>query len=60
MKFRFLALLAALSLVLLLILVAPTFFDHDDPSQTLLMETNKGTIRIRLMHDLAPNHAERL
>ena len=56
MTVRFLVLLAALPLVLSVSALA----GHDDPSQTLVMETNKGTIRIRLMHDLAPNHAERL
>jgi peptidylprolyl isomerase len=56
MTARFLALLAAL----LLAFSAPAIADHDDPAQTLVMETSKGTIRIRLMHDLAPNHAERM
>ena len=57
---RFLALLAALPLILPLALSAPVLAGHNDPSQTLVMETSKGTIRIRLMHDLAPKHAERL
>ncbi len=60
MTVRFFTLLTALPLILPLALSAPVLAGHDDPSQTLVMETSKGTIRIRLMHDLAPNHAERL
>lgn len=57
---RFFTLLAALPLILQLTLSTLALADHDDRSQTLVMETNKGTIRIRLMHDFAPRHAERL
>ncbi len=60
MTARFLALLAALQLIAPLALSGPALAGHDDPSQTLVMETNKGTIRTRLMHDFAPNHVERL
>ncbi len=60
MTSRFFALLAALPLILPLAFSAPALSDHEDPSQTLVMETSKGTIRIRLAHDFAPKHAERL
>ena len=60
MTIRFPALLAALPLILPLAYSAPALAGHDDPSQTLVMETSKGTIRIRLMHDFAPKHVERL
>ena len=60
MTSRFFALLAALPLVMPLAFSAPALAGHDDPAQTLVMETSKGTIRIRLMHDFAPKHTERL
>ena len=60
MTARLFALLAALPLIAPLALSAPALAGHDDPVQTLVMKTSKGTIRIRLMHDMAPKHAERL
>lgn len=60
MTARFFALLAALPLILPLAFSTAAPAGDDDPSKTLVMETSKGTIRIRLMHDQAPKHAERL
>jgi peptidylprolyl isomerase len=60
MTVRLFAFFATLPLILPLAYSAPALAGHDDPSQTLVMETSKGTIRIRLMHDFAPKHAERL
>ena len=48
MTARFLALLAALSLILPLALPAPVLAGHDDPSQTLVMETSKGDLAMAL------------
>jgi peptidylprolyl isomerase len=33
---------------------------HDDPENTLILETTPGTIVIKLRTDVAPGHAERL
>ena len=33
---------------------------HDDPENTLILETTPGTIVIKLRADVAPGHAERL
>ncbi len=55
---RILALLAAL------VLAAPAQIDQalaqSDPQNTLVLETTKGPVVIRLRNDIAPNHAARL
>ncbi len=59
--FAFLAVLPLIApLIAPLALSGPALAGHDEASQTLVMVTNKGTIRIRLAHDFAPKHAERL
>jgi peptidylprolyl isomerase len=51
---RFAALVAAF------LFAAPAFAQTADPQNTLVLETTKGPITIRLRADLAPKHAERL
>src|SRR5262245_12577208 len=52
---RLLAVLAAL------VCAGPAFAQQKpDPQNTLLLETTKGNVVIRLRDDLAPKHAERL
>jgi len=52
--------LAALAFVCLLALGAPVLAQSADPQNTLVLETTKGKVVIRLRPDLAPHHAERL
>jgi peptidylprolyl isomerase len=41
-------------------MVAMAASKHDDPENTLILETTPGTIVIKLRTDVAPGHAERL
>src|SRR5215204_499298 len=52
--------LAAAFAVATLALSAPAFAQDNDPANTLVMETSKGPVTIRLRPDLAPQHTERL
>jgi len=55
-----------LAVVLALVCVAPAFAQAPklpagaDPQNTLVVDTTKGRIVIKLRSDLAPKHAERL
>ena len=51
---RILAVLGAL------LFAGPAFAQQGDPQNTLVLDTTKGQIVIRLRTDLAPRHAERL
>ncbi|NJL07667.1 MAG: peptidylprolyl isomerase [Methylacidiphilales bacterium] len=52
----------ALALVLALILSMPAVAQTlpPDPENTVVLETTKGRVVIRLHNDIAPNHAERI
>jgi peptidylprolyl isomerase len=43
-----------------MLFAAPAFAQEADPENTLLLETQNGTVTIRLRPDIAPNHVERL
>ena len=51
---------AALAFLCLFALIAPASAQNADPQNTLILETTKGRVVIRLRPDLAPKHAERL
>lgn len=51
---------AAFVLVYLFAFVSPAFSQSADPQNTIILETTKGQIVIRLRPDLAPKHAERI
>ncbi|HWK86491.1 MAG TPA: peptidylprolyl isomerase [Xanthobacteraceae bacterium] len=49
-----------LAFLCLLSFAAPASAQNADPQNTLILETTKGRVVIRLRPDLAPKHAERL
>ena len=51
---------AALALLITLALAPTAHAQHADPQNTLVIETTKGRVVIRLRADLAPQHAARL
>ena len=51
---RILAVLAALVFAL------PAYAQQSDPQNTIVLETTKGNVVIRLRNDIAPGHAERI
>lgn len=51
---RLLAMLAAI------LCAAPAAAQKSDPQNTIVLETTKGNVTIRLRPDLAPKHAERI
>ena len=51
---------AALAFLCLFALISPASAQTADPQNTLILETTKGRVVIRLRPDLAPKHAERL
>ena len=57
-----LAALVLLSLVAFVPAASAQLFGQEksDPQNTLVLETTKGRVVIRLRNDLAPKHAERL
>lgn len=52
--------LAALVFLLVFALAPAAFAQNSDPHDTLILETTKGAVVIRLRPDLAPKHAERI
>jgi cyclophilin family peptidyl-prolyl cis-trans isomerase len=52
--------LAALAFICLFAFVLPASAQTADPQNTIILETTKGKVVIRLRPDLAPKHAERL
>jgi peptidylprolyl isomerase len=50
----------ALAFLCLFALIAPAHAQNADPQNTLILETTKGRVVIRLRPDLAPKHAERM
>lgn len=50
----------ALAFLCLFAFAAPASAQNADPQNTLILETTKGRVVIRLRPDLAPKHAERL
>src|SRR5262245_35808514 len=48
------------ALVAALVFAAPAAFAQSDPQNTLVLETTKGNVVIRLRNDVAPQHAERM
>ena len=51
---RILAVLAALVFAL------PAYAQQSDPQNTIVLETTKGNVVIKLRNDIAPGHAERI
>ena len=51
---------AALAFLCLFAFVYPSFAQTVDPQNTLILETTKGKVVIRLRPDIAPKHAERM
>ena len=49
-----------LALVVALVCAAPALAQTTDPQNTVLIDTTKGRIVIKLRNDLAPKHAERI
>ena len=49
-----------LAVVVALVFAAPAIAQVSDPQNTVLIDTTKGRIVIKLRNDLAPKHAERI
>ena len=49
-----------LAIVVALACAMPALAQTNDPQNTVLLDTTKGRIVIKLRNDLAPNHAERI
>jgi peptidylprolyl isomerase len=49
-----------LAIVVALVCAAPAIAQVSDPQNTVLLDTTKGRIVIKLRNDLAPKHAERI
>jgi peptidylprolyl isomerase len=49
-----------LAIVVALVCAAPAIAQVSDPQNTVQLDTTKGRIVIKLRHDIAPKHAERI
>src|SRR5450759_95534 len=49
-----------LAIVVALVCAAPSIAQVSDPQNTVLLDTTKGRIVIKLRNDIAPKHAERI
>src|ERR1035441_877714 len=53
-------LIRILAIVVALVCAAPAIAQVSDPQNTVLLDTTKGRIVIKLRNDIAPKHAERI